>query len=69
MGCWFQKNTIYDKILKKVGEESTEVILAAKNNDADDLKYEISDYIYHLMVLMAEKGITWEQVTQELSQR
>ena len=58
-----------DKILKKVGEESTEVILAAKNNDADDLKYEISDYIYHLMVLMAEKGITWEQVTQELSQR
>ena len=58
-----------DKILKKVGEESTEVILAAKNNNADDLKYEISDYIYHLMVLMAEKGITWEQVTQELSQR
>ena len=58
-----------DKILKKVGEENTEVIIAAKNTDTDALKYEISDYIYHLMVLMSEKGITWEHIAQELSQR
>ncbi len=58
-----------DKILKKVGEENTEVIIAAKNTDTDTLKYEISDYIYHLMVLMSEKGITWEHIAQELSQR
>ena len=58
-----------DKILKKVGEENTEVIIAAKNTDTDALKYEISDYIYHLMVLMSGKGITWEHIAQELSQR
>lgn len=58
-----------DKILKKIGEENTEVIIAAKNTDTDALKYEISDYIYHLMVLMSEKGITWEHIAQELSQR
>ena len=54
---------------KKVGEENTEIIIAAKNTDHEHLKYEISDYIYHLMVLMAEKDITWEEITQELSQR
>lgn len=53
----------------KVGEENTEIIIAAKNTDHEHLKYEISDYIYHLMVLMAEKDITWEEITQELSQR
>ena len=58
-----------DYLLKRVGEENTEIIIAAKNTDSEALKYEISDYIYHLMVLMAEKGITWEQITQELSQR
>lgn len=58
-----------DKILKKVGEEATEIIIAAKNPDAEEIKYEISDFIYHLMVLMAEKGVTWEDITQELSQR
>lgn len=58
-----------DKLLKKVGEENTEIIIAAKNTDAAHLKYEISDYIYHLMVLMAEKGISWDEITQELSQR
>lgn len=58
-----------DKILKKVGEEATEIIIAAKNPDAEGIKYEISDFIYHLMVLMAEKGVTWEDITQELSQR
>lgn len=58
-----------DKILKKVGEENTEIIIAAKNPNPEEIKYEISDYLYHLMVLMAEKGVTWEDVTQELSQR
>ena len=58
-----------DKILKKVGEENTEIIIAAKNQNPEEIKYEISDYLYHLMVLMAERGVTWEDVTQELSQR
>lgn len=58
-----------DKILKKIGEEATEIIIAAKNPDSEEIKYEISDFIYHLMVLMAEKGVTWEDITQELSQR
>lgn len=58
-----------DKILKKVGEENTEIVIAAKNPNPEEIKYEISDYLYHLMVLMAEKGVTWEDVTQELSQR
>lgn len=58
-----------DKILKKVGEEATEIIIAAKNPDPEEIKYEISDFLYHMMVLMAEKGVTWEDITQELSQR
>lgn len=58
-----------DKVLKKLGEEATEIIIAAKNPDTEEIKYEISDFIYHLMVLMAEKGVTWEDITQELSQR
>lgn len=58
-----------DKVLKKLGEEATEIIIAAKNPDAEEIKYEISDFIYHLMVLMAEKRVTWEDITQELSQR
>lgn len=58
-----------DKILKKIGEEATEIVIAAKNPDAEEIKYEISDFLYHMMVLMAEKGVTWEEITQELSQR
>lgn len=58
-----------DKILKKVGEEATEIVIAAKNPDPEEIKYEISDFLYHMMVLMAEKGVTWEDITQELSQR
>lgn len=58
-----------DKILKKVGEEATEIVIAAKNPDSEEIKYEISDFLYHMMVLMAEKGVTWEDITQELSQR
>ena len=58
-----------DKILKKVGEENTEIIIAAKNPDPEEIKYEISDYLYHLMVLMAEKGVSWEEITDELAKR
>lgn len=58
-----------DKILKKVGEEATEIVIAAKNPDPEEIKYEISDFLYHVMVLMAEKGVTWEDITRELARR
>lgn len=58
-----------DKILKKVGEEATEIIIAAKNPDPEEIKYEISDFLYHIMVLMAERGVSWEDITQELARR
>lgn len=58
-----------DKILKKVGEEATEIIIAAKNPDTDELKYEICDFLYHMMVLMAERGVTWKEITKELAGR
>lgn len=58
-----------DKILKKVGEEATEIVIAAKNPDKEEIKYEIADFLYHVMVLMAEKGVTWEDITEELSNR
>ena len=58
-----------DKILKKVGEECTEIVIAAKNPDKDEMKYEISDFLYHVMVLMEERGVTWEEITRELARR
>ncbi len=58
-----------DQVLKKCGEEATELILAAKNEDTEALQHEISDYLYHLMILMVEKGVTWEEITRELLQR
>lgn len=58
-----------DKILKKVGEEATEIIIAAKNPDPEEIKYEISDFLYHVMVLMAERGVSWEEITTELARR
>ena len=58
-----------DKILKKVGEEATEIVIAAKNPDPEEVKYEISDFLYHMMVLMAEKGVSWKEITKELSRR
>ena len=58
-----------DKILKKVGEECTEIVIAAKNPDPEEIKYEIADFLYHCMVLMAEKGVTWEDITEELAHR
>ena len=63
----FQKGI--DKILKKVGEECTEVIIAAKADDKKETVYEIADLAYHVMVLMNEMGITMEDVHRELASR
>ena len=58
-----------DKILKKVGEESTEVIIAAKAEDKKETIYEIADLAYHVMVLMIEAGISLEDIHKELASR
>ena len=58
-----------DKILKKVGEENTEVIIAAKGNDKKETIYEIADLAYHVMVLMIEMGISLEDIHRELASR
>jgi len=58
-----------DKILKKVGEESTEVIIAGAKNDKEETIYEIADLAYHVMVMMVEQGIDLKDVTTELSKR
>ena len=58
-----------DKILKKCGEECSEVIIAAKNGDNRETVLEISDLLYHLMVLMVEEGISLEEVEAELQKR
>ena len=63
----FQKGL--DKILKKVGEESTEVIIAGKAEDKAETVYEICDLIYHVLVLMVEMGISYEDIMKELSSR
>lgn len=58
-----------DKILKKVGEESAEVIIAAKNKDNDELRMETSDLIFHLMVLLRDRGLSLDEVMAELGHR
>lgn len=58
-----------DKILKKVGEEATEMVIAAKNPNDNEVIYEMSDFLYHMMVLMAVKNVSWEDITDELSRR
>ncbi len=58
-----------DKILKKVGEESAEVIIAAKNPDNSELIYEVGDMIYHLLVLLVEKGVDITEIFAELRSR
>ena len=58
-----------DKILKKVGEECTELVIATKNPDTNEIKYEMADFLYHAMVLMVEKGITWDEIIDELARR
>jgi phosphoribosyl-AMP cyclohydrolase / phosphoribosyl-ATP pyrophosphohydrolase len=58
-----------DKILKKIGEESAEVIIAAVKGDKEETVYELGDLLYHSMVLMAEIGITYEELVRELAKR
>lgn len=58
-----------DKILKKVGEETAETIIAAKNSDNDELRYEVSDLIYHLLVLLQERKLPLDDVLAELDRR
>ena len=74
---WFLKTILaianelikVNKILKKVGEESTEVIIAAKADDRKETVYEIADLAYHVMVLMVQMGISCEDVHRELASR
>jgi phosphoribosyl-AMP cyclohydrolase / phosphoribosyl-ATP pyrophosphohydrolase len=58
-----------DKILKKVGEETSEVIIAAKNDSKDELIYETADLVYHMTVLLVEKGIDPQEIAKELNKR
>lgn len=58
-----------DKILKKIGEEAAEVIIAAKNRDQDELKWEAADLLYHLLVLLREQHLPLDDVLQVLAQR
>jgi len=58
-----------DKILKKVGEESAEVIIASKNEPDDELIYETADLVYHMLVLLAERGVKPDQIRKELKKR
>lgn len=58
-----------DKICKKIGEESTEVVIAAKNQKKSEVVYEISDLIYHLNVLMLDQGVDWDDIYAELKRR
>lgn len=58
-----------DKILKKVGEEATEIVIAAKNPDSQETVFEVADLMYHLTVLMVKLGISWEDVATELKNR
>ncbi len=58
-----------DKICKKVGEEAAETIIAAKNGDNDELKNEINDLLYHVMVLAADRGLEWSEVEKVLEER
>jgi len=58
-----------DKILKKVGEESAEVIIASKNDPDQELVYETADLVYHMLVLLAARGIEPDQIREELKKR
>ncbi len=58
-----------DKLLKKIGEEATEVVMAAKDNDVDQLRYESADLVYHLLVVFARWGLTPHDLARELESR
>ena len=58
-----------DKILKKVGEEAAEVVIAGKNRDKNEIKYETADLLYHLSVMLVDNDMTWEDVFEEMENR
>ena len=58
-----------DRIIQKVGEEAVEVVIAAKNKNKSELTYEVADLLYHLLVLLSSKGITLEDIEDELEKR
>lgn len=58
-----------DKILKKIGEEASEVIIGAKNNSREEVIYETSDLVYHMLVLLVEMGVTTDEIKRELYNR
>ena len=58
-----------DKICKKIGEEAAETIIASKNNSPDELRYEASDLLYHLTVLLNNQGVTYDELFEELTRR
>ena len=58
-----------DKILKKIGEEATEIVIASKNDDREELIYEVADLMYHLLVLLADHDVAWSDVEAELENR
>ncbi|NLX64078.1 MAG: phosphoribosyl-ATP diphosphatase [Clostridiaceae bacterium] len=58
-----------DKICKKIGEEASEVIIAAKNGSPDEIRYEIADLLYHLTVLLVDQRLEWNDVMEELKKR
>lgn len=58
-----------DKILKKVGEEAAEVVIAGKNRDKNEIKYEVADLIYHLTVMLVDNGMTWDDIYEEMERR
>lgn len=58
-----------DKILKKVGEEATEVIIAAKDNKKDEVVGEICDLLFHIEVMMSEMGLNWQNIADEITKR
>lgn len=58
-----------DKILKKVGEEAAEVVIAGKNRSKEEISYEVADLMYHLTVMLVDNGMTWDEVYRELDKR
>ncbi len=58
-----------DKILKKVGEEAAEVVIAGKNRDRDEITYESADLLYHMTVMLVDNGLTWDDIFAELENR
>lgn len=58
-----------DKILKKVGEEAAEVVIAGKNRDKEEIKYETADLLYHLSVMLVDNGMTWNDIFEEMENR